>query len=248
MSSKRTAPQLQPPVRGRDDSGTKPIIAPSNCSSWTPFAEPDSAQAIASRMLRAKSPGHRCWRGSGYTRLGAASGGPAADASGATARVYATAPEPPLTSTRCSRTSLRVRVARTCTEAVPPVHTGSPHADLPRGALLGHDRCTPLRPNSSTRRPGHGNAARRPPGQASATQGRRDPQGVRARWSCPAASQCQASAVRASGPAARRETRARHAAAATHCLSRRRRQPATTCALSGALPSSSITPPYRGRL
>lgn len=28
MSSKRTAPQLQPPVRGRDDSGTEPIIAP----------------------------------------------------------------------------------------------------------------------------------------------------------------------------------------------------------------------------
>ena len=45
------------------------------------------------------------------------------------------APTPPLTSTRCRRTPLSVRPARSCTAVVPPVHTGSPTCLPPaRGA------------------------------------------------------------------------------------------------------------------
>ncbi len=47
MSSKRTAPQLQPPVRGRDDSGTEPIIAPSTLSALALSASSSSTSSIS---------------------------------------------------------------------------------------------------------------------------------------------------------------------------------------------------------
>ena len=56
-------------------------------------------------------------------RTGVASASAAGEAS---APACLRAPTPPLTSTRCRRTPLSVRPARTCTAVVPPVHTGSP--------------------------------------------------------------------------------------------------------------------------
>ena len=47
------------------------------------------------------------------------------------------APLPPLTSTRCRRTPLSVRAARTCTPVVAPVHTGSPACWPPAGPASG---------------------------------------------------------------------------------------------------------------